>query len=235
MPANVYLYVYLSNLFFSSSPLNGWKINQKTGLPPNGFSNSGLVGGHLFSCTATEFYLFLFIFVCVFIFIQLDFLSGRFPHFLRQLEIPPDLSSLDTFSLVKTSEIIVISFYCYYLVFLIYSNHCQWVQIKTSSSNPPIDGEGGMRVNPCIGAHPTATAAHPETQLFISSSSSFQSDQPSLVMDIGKSQIEISHGSRLMLSLCTFGALLKANLFSIQPSHCALEAKSYSYKSWTAS
>ena len=63
------------------------------------------------------------IFVCVCIFIQLDFLSGRFPHFLRQLEIPPDLSSLDTFSLVKTSEIIVISFYCYYLVFLIV-NHC---------------------------------------------------------------------------------------------------------------
>ena len=109
------------------------------------------------------------IFVCVFIFIQLDFLSGRFPHFLRQLEIPPDLSSLDTFSLVKTSEIILISFYCYYLVFLIYSNHCQWVQIKTSSSNPPIDGEGGMRVNPCIGAHPTAAAAHrdPAIHLFL--------------------------------------------------------------------
>ena len=153
-------------------------------MPLNGFSISGLDGGLLISCTATEFYLSLFIFVCVCIFIQLDFLSGRFPHFLRQLEIPPDLSSLDTFSLVKTSEIIVISFYCYYLVFLI-SNHWQWVQIKISSSNPPIDGEGGMRVNPCIGAHPTTAAAHPETQLFISSSSSFQSDQPSLVMDIG--------------------------------------------------
>ena len=132
-----------------------------------------------------------------------------------------------------------------------------WVQIKTSSSNPPIDGEGGMRVNPCIGAHPTATAAHrvPAIHLFliiISIRPAFPCngywildslfliiilirwpigpEQPSLAMDIGKSQIEISHGSRLMLSLCTFGALLKD-----KPSHCALETKSYSYKSSTAS
>ena len=61
---------------------------------------------------------------------------------------------------------------CHFFLLLLFGiSYCQslslWVQIKTSSSNPPIDGEGGMRVNPCIGAHPTTTAAHPAIHLFL--------------------------------------------------------------------